>query len=453
MQLREKVAKRLRSARNWAGLLEDLEKETERIEGKENKAAALFELGELCEEFFLRKDRAMAHYQQAFKQNPQQTRALTRARLIYREMGNLEMVATLLGLEIKVSSDPERKKEAERLLGEILLDARERDRALPHLTNAARNWPGDTDVADALAACSYDREDWLGEAERLMESARRLQETDPDMAARVWLRAARIFHIEARSDPQFEECLRGVVALQPQHEMANFLLEKILAEQGRFDEIIAVQDRRIDGLTGDQAKIDLAKRIGNMWLLRWKDKDRAARFYGRALNFTYRGAVEAGKALPGHLAAFSLLRDTLAPKGEWAQLFNYADLGSFAPMHDEERAALMVQAGRAAWRDAGDPGRAKNYYAEVQRTFPEHEELQNFIAEYGDPSVEAPAEEAPVAQEAEAPVAVEQAVEEAPVAAEAPVAEAEAPVAEAAEAASTIAEYNASTMNGVPAIG
>ena len=147
-------------------MLEDLEKETERIEGKENKAAALFELGELCEEFFLRKDRAMAHYQQAFKQNPQQTRALTRARLIYREMGNLEMVATLLGLEIKVSSDPERKKEAERLLGEILLDARERDRAMPHLQNAARHWPDDSEVADALAACGYDREDWLGEAER-----------------------------------------------------------------------------------------------------------------------------------------------------------------------------------------------------------------------------------------------------------------------------------------------
>lgn len=432
MQLREKVAKRLRSARNWAGLLEDLEKETERIEGKENKAAALFELGELCEEFFLRKDRAMAHYQQAFKQNPQQTRALTRARLIYREMGNLEMVATLLGLEIKVSSDPERKKEAERLLGEILLDARERDRAMPHLQNAARHWPDDSEVADALAACSYDREDWLGEAERLMDSARRLQNTDPHMASRVWLRAARIFHIEARSDPQFEECLRAVVALQPQHEMANFLLEKILAEQGRFDEIIALQDKRIDGLTGDQAKIDLAKKIGNMWLLRWKDRERAARFYGRALTFTYRGAVEAGKVLPGHLAAFSLLRDILVPKGEWAQLFNYAELGTFAPMNDEERGALMVQAARAAWRDAGDPARAKAYYAEVQRVYPEHEELQNYIAEYGDPSVEAPAEEAPVeaAPVEAAPVDVAPA-EEAPAEAVEPAAEAAAePAAE-----------------------
>ena len=47
MQLREKVAKRLRSARHWAGLLEDLERETERIEGREPRAAALFELGEV----------------------------------------------------------------------------------------------------------------------------------------------------------------------------------------------------------------------------------------------------------------------------------------------------------------------------------------------------------------------------------------------------------------------
>ncbi|HNN95998.1 MAG TPA: hypothetical protein PKI03_27175, partial [Pseudomonadota bacterium] len=77
MQLREQVAKRLRGLKTWAGLLEEFEKEVERVEGKENRAAALFELGEVCEEIFLRKDRAMAHYQQAFKQNPQQIRALT----------------------------------------------------------------------------------------------------------------------------------------------------------------------------------------------------------------------------------------------------------------------------------------------------------------------------------------------------------------------------------------
>ncbi len=363
MQLRDQVAKRLRNARIWGGLLEELEKEIERIEGKENRAAALFELGELCEEFFLRKDRAMAHYQQAFKQNPQQPRALTRARQIYREMGNLEMVATLLGLEMKVSGDAERKKESERLLGETLLDAREREKARPHLEGASRNWPGDADIADALAATNYDREDWLSEAERLMGAGRAKQGSDPAMAARIWFRAARIFHIEAKTDPQFEECLRAVIALQPQHEMANFLLEKILAEQSRLDEIVALQEKRIESLADVQAKIDLSKRIGNMWLLRWKDKERAARFYGRSLNLTYRGTVDASKAFPGHLAAFNMLREVLGPKGDWAPLLNYAELGSFAPMADADRAALMVQAGRMAWRDMGDAATARNFFA------------------------------------------------------------------------------------------
>ena len=445
MSLREQVAKRLRSARNWAGLLEDLEKEIERIEGKENKAAALFELGEICEEFFLRKDRAMAHYQQAFKQNPQNTRALTRARQIYREMGNLEMVATLLGLELKVSADPARKQEAERMLGETLLDARERDRATPHLESASKKAPDDTDLADAVAATRYDREDWLSEAERLMESARRMQDSNPQMAARVFLRAARIFHFESKSDPQFEECLRAVVALLPQHEMANFLLEKVLAEQGRFDEIVAIEDRRIDSLPTDQAKIDLAKRIGTMWQLRWKDKERGARFYGRALTLTYRGQVDAAKSFAGHLAAFSLLRDVYAPKNEFEPLLNYAELGRFAPMSDEERAALMVQAGRLAWRDMNDPGRAKSYFAEVQRVFPENEELNAFIAEYGDPSVEPAAEEAaaPVPVPVEDVAPAEEAVAEAAPAEEAPAAEApaeEAPAAEAAPAEEAVAE-------------
>jgi golgin subfamily B member 1 len=131
-------------------------------------------LGEVCEDIFLRKDRAMAHYQQAFKLNPQQTRALTRARQIYREMGNLEMVATLLGLELKVNTDPTRKAEAERLLGETLLDARERDRAMPHLQAAVMKWPDDAELADALAATKYDRDEWLGEAEKLMEKAQKV---------------------------------------------------------------------------------------------------------------------------------------------------------------------------------------------------------------------------------------------------------------------------------------
>ncbi len=472
MQLREQVAKRLRGLKTWAGLLEEFEKEVERVEGKENRAAALFELGEVCEEIFLRKDRAMAHYQQAFKQNPQQIRALTRARQIYREMGNLEMVATLLGLEMKVSTDPARKSEAERMLGEILLDAQQRDRAKTALENAAKRQPGDSDIADALAATQYDREDWNGEVDRLLAQAQRVSANDAALAARVYLRAARILHLEAATDPRLEQALRNVVALAPQQEMANFLLEKTLAAQNRFDDIVALQDQRIDSLEDAQAQIDLAKRIGNMWLLRWKDRDRAAHFYGRALLSTYAGSVDAAQAFAGHLAAFSLLRDVMAPRAEWPQLLSYAELGRSALMGDEERGALMVQAARIAWREMADPERARGYYAEVMRVFPENDELQAYVAEFGDPTIEpaapegeavagaegevpvepvaeVPAEEAPVeavppAESEPAAVTAEEtappAAEEVPAEEAAPVAQAEPAVDAAAEAAPPIAQ-------------
>lgn len=383
MQLREEVVKRLRNARNWAGLLEEIEHEIDRVQGKEARAAALFELGEVCEDIFLRKDRAMAHYQQSFKLNPQQTRALTRARCIYREMGNLEMVATLLGLEIKVNPDPARKAEAERLLGEVLLDARERDRALPHLENAVSKWPGDAELTEALAACRYDREEWLGEAEKLIEQAGKLAQTDRAGAARLWLRAARILRIEVPADPQCEECLRQVLALEPQHEAANFLLEKIYGEQGRFDQLMMMQEHRIEGLSDERARIKLWQQIGSTWLVRWQDKDRASYFFGHALRLCYESPNPVEALFPGHLAAFNLLREVHGPREEWEDLLAYADLGSRAQMSDEAKGLLMVQAGGIALHEVKDVRRARGYFAVLQRVNPGHDELRAFVQAHG----------------------------------------------------------------------
>src|SRR3954451_22269716 len=133
MELRQEMKQRLRSARSLPGLIEELEREVEQVDGKEQKAARLFELGELCEDYFLRKDRAMVHYQAAFKLSPQDARALERARQIYREMGNLEMVSTLLGLELKVTQDPQRRSTIEGRWGITLIDLGKRDPALQHL--------------------------------------------------------------------------------------------------------------------------------------------------------------------------------------------------------------------------------------------------------------------------------------------------------------------------------
>ncbi|HZS42590.1 MAG TPA: hypothetical protein VFF06_37425, partial [Polyangia bacterium] len=280
MELRLEIKQRLRSARSWPSLIEELEREVEQIEPKEAKAARLFELGELCEDLFLRKDRAMVHYQAAFKLSPQDARALERARQIYREMGNLEMVATLLGLELKVTQDPERRALVEGKWGMALLDLGKRDQALPHLEAAAQARPDDRELADALAAANYDREDWLGQVERLQKQA---EQSDSSLAARIHLRVARIYRLEGITDAAYIEALQRVVANDPQNEQANFLLEGALGAAKQFDEIVKLHDKRAYACADEREQADLYRGFASMWALRWNDVDRSARFYGQAL--------------------------------------------------------------------------------------------------------------------------------------------------------------------------
>src|SRR5437870_4984029 len=129
MQLRQEVKLRLRSSRPWSAVIEEVERDINQVEGKEERAAALYELGEVCEDFLLRKDRAMVHYQAAFNLNPQDTKPLARAREIYRESGNLQMVAALFGRELKLTQDPVRRAEIQARLGMAQLDLGVLDKA------------------------------------------------------------------------------------------------------------------------------------------------------------------------------------------------------------------------------------------------------------------------------------------------------------------------------------
>src|SRR5205814_410880 len=98
------------------------------------------------------------NYQKAFKLNPHNTTAIERARAIYREMANLDMVAKLCEIEIKLTDAPLRKAELWGELGLAFLGLRDRDRAIECLQTATNVLPNDVALTDALAAASAHRE-------------------------------------------------------------------------------------------------------------------------------------------------------------------------------------------------------------------------------------------------------------------------------------------------------
>ncbi|HEX8953252.1 MAG TPA: hypothetical protein VF945_15465, partial [Polyangia bacterium] len=376
MELRQDIKQRLRTARSWPNLIEELEREVDQLAEKEIKAQRLFELGQLCEDLFLRKDRAMVHYQAAFKLSPSDARALERARAIYREMGNLEMVATLLGLELKVTTDPDRKAEVEGKLGIALLDLGKRDQAAQHLEAAAEARPEDAEIRDALAAANYDREDWLGEAERLTKQS---EKADSSAAARIMLRVARIYRMEVPADPEYLNALHRVVVNEPQHEQANFLIEGALGAQKRFDEIVKLHENRAFAAADERDQAELYRRFASMWALRWNDVERSAYFYRKALQAYYSDGLAQGAQFLGHLAAFGFLKEIEGAKGEWAKLLAIADLGLRSGLTEDEQAILATQAGVISWKEMHDSEKAKSYFDQVKRINPDSEELHAFM--------------------------------------------------------------------------
>ncbi|MFT3697546.1 MAG: tetratricopeptide repeat protein [Kofleriaceae bacterium] len=104
-----------------------------------------------------RVDRALWHWQQAWKLEPQNTEALEQARELYRSLGDDAMVGKLYQAELEVlnkDKDPSAaaKKSTIRLeLGRLALRHKDLEAAANHLEEASKLTPGSVAIAEALA--------------------------------------------------------------------------------------------------------------------------------------------------------------------------------------------------------------------------------------------------------------------------------------------------------------
>ncbi len=375
MELRTEIRRRLRSARDWTVVIDELDREVEAVTSEAEKSERLYEIGQLCEEVIPDRDRALERYQRAWRIHPANLKALTRARTVYREMGRLEMVAKVGELEIQAESDPRRRAEIAALVGEALLDLGQKVRAAELLGAAAEELTDSMRVKDALAATEYDQDEWLEEVERLSAAA---EKGNSATAARMCLRAARILHIEMPDDPSYEQMLRRVLSYEPQNENANFLLEALLAKAKRWEDLVEHHEKRAYAVADDGDRAGLYRKFALEWAQRFQDRERAAAFFAKALSAAYENGAD---KLPSQPAAFSLLRDVFGARGEWPKLLSLVDQALTSPLGDEEKLYAATVAGTVAWHDLNDPVRARAYFDQVRRIAPENATLAELPAE------------------------------------------------------------------------
>jgi golgin subfamily B member 1 len=393
--LRTEIRQRLHRSRDWPSAIDELEREAEDVKNERERSELLFEIGNLTEEVIPERDRALALYQRAWKLFPENIKALTRARQIYREIGRLEMVAKVGELELKVRErDRSAVAELAGLVGEALLDCRQRDKALPLLQLALEQNPDALRVKDALAAAEYDPEDWIDAVERLSTDAQRF---DPTTAARMLLRAARIVHLETPDDALYEKLLKQVLVHDPQNESANFLYESLLSRTERWEELEMHHLGRAIAVVEDSARAGLYRQFALEWVQRFKDRERGARFFAKAIEMSARnGTVH----MPSMVAGFTLVREAYGARADWQPILTLADVALARALPDEQRLFVAVQAGLVAWRELKDVDRARAYFRVAMSVEPGSPHLADFESEVGPDRAAQPT---PMASRAHAP--------------------------------------------------
>ncbi len=338
-----------------------------RAEAAARRAEMHRRAAELSNDHLGRLDRALYHYQQAWKLEPQRTEALDAARRLYVSLGDDQMVAKLYQAELDVLGNngaPARRAELRHELGKLALRHHNLELAASHLEEAARLAPSALDIAETLAEI-YSTPGFR----------------DGDERAPWRHRASELFvaigtqRLTTHDDHTAISYLRRAVGVDPYSAPSSKVLEEALLQASQWDELDRILRHRSQLATDPAQRTDVLRR-------------RAALYRNQLPNRA--GLVECLTELvaydtPGGKAATEL-RELLREDQDWEALSRLmeAELNALGANPDTPADALvgeLLELATIAREHMGDRDRAAELLHQALGVMPTHEEA---LARYVD---------------------------------------------------------------------
>ena len=316
-----------------------------------------------------RVDRALWHYQQAWKLEPHRTEALEAARQLYHSLGDDAMVARLLGAELEViASDRSpavaaRKAQIRLELGKLALRGKDVEAAAWHLEEAARLDPTSLEVAEKLAEVyatpgfrGGDDGAWRHKASQLfVEVGRR--------------------RMASRDDSTAIKYLRRAAGIDPYSKGSSVALEQALSEASQWQELDRMLRHRSNVVQDPAERAEVLRRRAALYRNQLPDRD------GLIEVLTELVAYEP----PGSKAAREL-RELLREDQEWDAMSRLieAEINALGADPSTPASALVdeiLELATVAREHMGDRDRAAELLHQALQVDPTHEEA---LARYVD---------------------------------------------------------------------
>jgi golgin subfamily B member 1 len=337
---------------------------------------------------------------------------LEAARRAHEKRQEHEAVAGLLEIEAAVASgerEAELVAELSRVRDDLLLDERGAVTAYERLLSLR---PGDPTATEALERSSARRGKWKDLAQRYFQEAKGAG--DAAFKSSLLASAAEIafryggIDLTSRSQPpppppeeppptsargkkgkkakaatkdpaeQRRELLertilllRDALSLDPKNRRAALLHERILRDEGRWEELAAALDVYAGEVTAKEEKVAALVRLARVRSKKLDQKERAVEAYERVLDLA-----------PGHAEATSALVDHFTERGMWEHLVALYDgqlAGGGVPAGQES--GIIFQIAMVHWRMRERPEAAEPYFERLRRLEPSHQGMLGFFRE------------------------------------------------------------------------
>jgi tetratricopeptide (TPR) repeat protein len=301
---------------------------------------------------------------------------LEAARRAHEGRREYEAVAKVLEIEASIASggrEIDLLAERARVLDEDLLDD-DGSRAAYEKLLAVR--PNDAHASEVLERSDARRAKWHELVERYVQEAQgagdvAFRSSLLVSAAEVTYRYGR--HGEKKDVEQLIGLLRDGLALDPKNRRAELLIERVLREQQRWEELTQVLERFASEATQKDEKIAGWVRLARAFAKKLKSPERAAAAYERVLDVS-----------PGHSEATSFLADYFTSHEMWEHLVALYEgqLTAGALRGKEEEFGATLQVAMVHWRMRGKPEAAEAWFEKLRKLEPANAAMLSFFREW-----------------------------------------------------------------------
>lgn len=301
---------------------------------------------------------------------------LEAARRAHEGRREYEAVAKVLEIEASIASggrEIDLLAELARVLDEELLDDAKARAAYEKLA-AAR--PNDAHAVEVLERSDARRAKWRELVDRYVEEAEGAGDTA--FRSSLVVSAAEVTYRYGRQGGKGDvepllALLREGLELDPRNRRAEILIERVLREEQRWDELTQTLERFASEATQKEEKVAGWVRLARAFVKKLKSAERAAAAYERVIDIS-----------PGHQEATNFLADHFTSQEMWEHLVALYEgqLTAGALRSKEEEFGAVLQIAMVHWRMRGKPEAAEAWFERLRKLEPANQGMLSFFREW-----------------------------------------------------------------------